>query len=409
MSNYKILIKLTGSIAAYKIAYLISKLVQAGHEVQTVATEAALHFVGKATLEGLSGRSVYTDTFAERKMMGHINLAKWADITLLAPASANTINKIANGIGDNLVTSLFLAHDWNKPYLVAPAMNTAMYEHPATQEAMKKLKEWGVNVLATADGYLACGDYGKGKMLEPDTIFEHINEALNKKKVSANKQNVLITAGGTKEDIDGIRYISNLSTGKTAASVAQHFIDRGYNVTYVHAIDAKLPSGDFTAKLFLGFDDLNSSLKELLSSYNFDFVIHNAAVSDYSVDSLQSGDKTYKIPLTSKLSSDENELTINLKRNFKIIDKIKGYSKKKKHALVAFKFTNEHKEEKRIEQVDKLLTSADYVVLNDYSDRGETNTQQNFSIFDSKGIVSNIENAKELASELEGLLKKEFE
>src|SRR3989339_19375 len=126
MSNYKILIKLTGSIAAYKTAYLISKLVQSGHEVQTVATEAALRFVGKATLEGLSGRPVYTDTFAERKMMGHINLAKWADITLLAPASANTINKMANGIADNLVTSLFLAHDWSKPYLVVPAMNTAM-------------------------------------------------------------------------------------------------------------------------------------------------------------------------------------------------------------------------------------------------------------------------------------------
>ena len=409
MSKYNILIKLTGSIAAYKIAYLISKLVQSGHQVQTAATESALHFVGKATLEGLTGYPVQTDTFADRKMMGHINLAKWADITLLAPASANTINKLACGIGDNLVTSLFLAHDWSKPYLIAPAMNTAMYEHPSTQESMKKLKEWGVNVLPTADGYLACGDYGKGKMIEPDTIFEFINKALDKQKKSAVKQNVLITAGGTKEDIDGIRYISNLSTGKTGASIAQHFIDRGYNVTYLHASDANLPGGNFDSKSFISFEDLNSSLKELLSSNNFNLVIHNAAVSDYSVESLNAGNESFRIPLAKKLSSDEDEMTIKLKRNFKIVDRIKEYSKNKNVLLTAFKFTNEFDESKRIEQVNKLLTSSDYVVLNDYSDRGETNTQRKFTIFNSKGIISNIDSADEMAVQLERLLVVEAE
>lgn len=406
MSNYKILVKLTGSIAAYKIAYLISKLVQAGHEVQTVATDAALYFVGKTTLEGLSGRPVYTDTFAERKIMGHINLAKWADITLLAPASANTINKMANGIADNLVTSLFLAHDWSKPYLVVPAMNTAMYEHPATQESMNKLKEWGVNVLPTADGYLACGDYGKGKMIEPEIIFQHIIETMEKKPQTAGKKKILITAGGTKENIDGIRYLSNLSTGKTGAAIAQHFIDNNYNVTYLHAADAILPLGNFTDKSFNSFNDLNASLEELLPSQYFDVVIHNAAVSDYSVESINAGNKTHNVPLKNKLSSDEEEMTIKLKRNFKIVDEIKKYSQNKNIALVAFKFTNEKNESKRVEQVNKLLTSVDYVVLNDFSNRGETNTQSNFTIFDASGVISKIESAEKMSAELERLVNK---
>src|SRR4030043_2048298 len=132
MSKYKILLKITGSIAAYKSAYLISKLVQNNCEVKVAAIDSALKFIGKATLEGLTSYPVYTDSFEEGQMMSHINLVKWADLTLIAPATANTINKIAAGISDNLVSSLFLAHARKKPYLIAPAMNTAMYEHPAT-------------------------------------------------------------------------------------------------------------------------------------------------------------------------------------------------------------------------------------------------------------------------------------
>ncbi|MCK9211489.1 MAG: phosphopantothenoylcysteine decarboxylase, partial [Ignavibacteriaceae bacterium] len=123
MSNYKILFKITGSIAAYKSAYLISILVQNGFEVKVVATDYALKFIGKATLEGLTGNKVFTDSFEEGEMMSHINLNKWADLTIICPATANTINKLAAGIADNLLTSLFLAHDRNKPYLIAPAMN----------------------------------------------------------------------------------------------------------------------------------------------------------------------------------------------------------------------------------------------------------------------------------------------
>lgn len=125
-------------MAAYKSAYLVSKLVQNGFEVQVVMTEASLKFIGKATLEGLTGKPVLIDHFEDGKMMNHISLVKWADLTILCPASANTINKMANGIADNLVTSLFLANTWDKPYLVVPAMNTLMFNHPATQESLEK-------------------------------------------------------------------------------------------------------------------------------------------------------------------------------------------------------------------------------------------------------------------------------
>ena len=157
MLHSKILLKITGSIAAYKTGTLISKLIQEGCEVQTVATKSALEFIGPGTLEGLTGNPVLSDVFETGRMMDHIRLTKWADITVLAPASANTLNRMAAGIGDSSVTALFLAHDWAKPYVIAPAMNTKMLNHPATKRSLKTLQSWGAHILPTASGYLACG------------------------------------------------------------------------------------------------------------------------------------------------------------------------------------------------------------------------------------------------------------
>jgi phosphopantothenoylcysteine synthetase/decarboxylase len=168
----KILVQLSGSIAAYKSCYLISKLVQAGHEVKTVATKGALEFVGKATLEGLSGHPVFSDVYEEGRMMDHIHLAKWADLAILAPASANTINRLTQGLASDVVGTLFLAWDLKKkPYLVAPAMNQQMMDHPSVKESLGKLEGWGVHVLPSGDGHQACGDTGLGRLLEPDQLF----------------------------------------------------------------------------------------------------------------------------------------------------------------------------------------------------------------------------------------------
>ena len=223
MSKSNILIKITGSIAAYKSAYLISKLVQDGFNVKVAVTNSALQFIGKATLEGLTNNPVYSDTFEDGNMMSHINLAKWADLTIVIPADANTINKFAAGIADNLVTSLFLAHIKSKPYLIAPAMNTNMYEHPATQSSLKKLSDWGITILPTEEGHLACGDTGKGKLLDTDKVYGFILNSLYQKK-----ERVLKTLGGTREWIDNVRYITNVSTGKTGIAIAEYFYLNGF-------------------------------------------------------------------------------------------------------------------------------------------------------------------------------------
>lgn len=409
MSNYKILFKITGSIAAYKSAYLISKLVQNGFEVRVVVTESALKFIGKATLEGLTGSMVYSDSFADRQMMSHISLVKWADLTILCPASANTINKLANGVADNLLTSLFLAHDWSKPYLIAPAMNTNMFNHPATQSSLKKLTSWGVTVLPTAEGYLACGDVGKGKLIEPDEILEHIRTALQKKyEDSDTKLRILITGGATRENIDGIRFISNLSTGKTAAFIADYFSARNHNVTYLRSTGSAIPKNKFELVEYSSFNSLRDQLKHLLPNNEYDAIIHLAAVSDFSIDSIEIDGKEFSAPLTQKVDSDNEHLKLNLRKNQKLVDSISNLSKNENLSLVAFKFTNTSNEKIKEAAVKKLFrhSKSTFVVLNDLIDRTEENVQTNFRIYNRTNEVITCGNVISLAKEMESLFIK---
>lgn len=178
MKKSKILIKLTGSIACYKACHVISKLVQQGHEVYTVVTENAKEFIGLSTLEGLTRCPVYHDMWERRKALEHIELIRSVDLAIVCPATANIINKFAAGIGDDTVSTLFLAHDFKIPYLIAPAMNMNMYNHPSTQKSLQTLKEWGVKILETDNGHQACGDIGPGRLLKPEKIVEIINAHL---------------------------------------------------------------------------------------------------------------------------------------------------------------------------------------------------------------------------------------
>ncbi|MCX7797826.1 MAG: bifunctional phosphopantothenoylcysteine decarboxylase/phosphopantothenate--cysteine ligase CoaBC [Melioribacter sp.] len=404
MSNYKILFGITGSIAAYKSAYLISKLLQNGFEVKVVATNNALKFLGDATLEGLTGGPVYVDSFQSGEMMNHINLIKWADLFIVCPASANTINKLANGIADNLLTSLFLAYDFKKPLIIAPAMNLNMYEHPITKNSLKKLAELGIKILPTDEGYLACGDYGKGKLLNPDEIYEHILISLT--RINKQKLKLLITAGGTKENIDGVRYITNLSTGKTASAIANYFLKKNYDVTFLHAFDSKIPSYPCTRISFSDFNDLNEKVRNLLEQNDFDVVIHNAAVSDYSIKSIKIGNEVYKVPLQSKIDSENEEVIIHLKKNFKILERIKNYSKNKNIIVIAFKFTNTNNKEQRIEEVKQCFdkSSCDIVVNNDLTERDINNVQNNFYIYDKFLNEIFVKTSDTLAIKLEEII-----
>jgi phosphopantothenoylcysteine decarboxylase/phosphopantothenate--cysteine ligase len=173
-SKGNILFQLTGSIACYKACNVISRLVQEGYAVKPVCSENALKFIGRSTLEGLTHNAVYVDTFEDRSALEHIALARWLDLAVICPATANIMNKLAAGIGDDYISTVFLAFDFSKPYLIAPAMNRSMYAHPSVKRSTKILEGWGVKVLGTGSGYQACGDKGAGRLLEPDAIYREI-------------------------------------------------------------------------------------------------------------------------------------------------------------------------------------------------------------------------------------------
>lgn len=170
MSGSNFLVIFTGSIAAYKGCEVVSRLVQRGHRVRCAATPSALKFIGPATLEGLTGSPVLSDAFAPGSALEHIGLTRWADAVLVCPATANTLNRFAAGLADDLPGALFLAHDRTKPWIVAPAMNPAMWSHPATAASVEKLRKWGVHFIAPDAGRTACGETGEGRLAEPDAI-----------------------------------------------------------------------------------------------------------------------------------------------------------------------------------------------------------------------------------------------
>ncbi|MEY4615696.1 MAG: hypothetical protein RJB66_656 [Pseudomonadota bacterium] len=376
--NKHILFLMSGSIAAYKSCHVISQLVQKGHQVQVVTTPSAMNFIGAATLEGLTGRPVVCDLYAPNHMMEHIHLARWADLVILCPATANTINKMAQGIGDDLVTSLFLAHDFKKPFLIAPAMNTAMYEHPLTQASLEKLKALGLKILATGAGALACGEVGAGRLLEPEQIIDCITRELeflqlterlespNSSKTTARK--ILITSGGTQEPIDAMRVITNLSTGQTGAFLAEVFYDFGFEVFYLGAANGARPQRPCHQLSFKTFNDLNDQVKSLLQSHSFFGVIHAAAVSDFHVSRLTIGDVTSE-PVNGKLPSNQ-KLVIELEPNFKILPRLKSYSMNPALTIVGFKYTATENSEAKTKAVHKLFQEGgvDWVVHNDQAD-----------------------------------------
>ena len=222
----------SGGIAAYKIPELIRLLKKAGADVQVTTTKHALEFVTSLTLQTVSGHKVYSDVFAaiNEHSTEHISLPDWADLMLIAPATANVLCKMAHGIADDALTTTFAA--MRKPVVIAPAMNTNMYESPATQHAMHCLSQWdNITMLDAASGELACGTTGKGRMQEIDVLMAAVEYALTPKTMTG--KHVLITAGPTQEAIDPVRYISNASTGKMGYALARACLNRGANVTLV--------------------------------------------------------------------------------------------------------------------------------------------------------------------------------
>lgn len=382
----KILFKMTGSIAMFKACGLVSKLVQNGHEVQIVASKSALEFIGEATLEGLSHKKVLTDLWEQGHAMDHINLVRWADLIVVAPASAHFINRIAQGVGDDLLTTMFLAHDFKKPYLIAPAMNTAMYLHPATQKSLANLKSYGCEILESASGVLACGETGYGRLLEVDQLLAEIQKVAptvtppDKFKLNAKAPvKVLVTAGGTAEPIDDIRVIANRSTGRTGSQIADHLSDLGFEVTLLLSKGGVAPTRPMEVHQFETFGDLKNLMRTELSEKNFSTLVHLAAVSDYSVEFIHSNGQKLEGP---KIPSGA-QIQLGLKPNPKLISMAKAWSKNKSLQLIGFKLTSRAAADTAAEAVQKILidSAADFVVHNDWRDLKDPVHSHPFQIY----------------------------
>jgi phosphopantothenoylcysteine decarboxylase/phosphopantothenate--cysteine ligase len=407
----EVLFQLSGSIAAYKACHVVSRLVQAGCAVQTVATRAALEFIGPATLEGLTGRPVAIDTFTPGSMMDHIYLVRRADLVVLCPATANTINRLAAGNADDLIGTMFLAFDFRVPYVVVPAMNAAMYEHPATTASIDRLRGWGVEFIDPSSGSLACGEIGPGRLAEPDDVVEELLSRVRsspgapiRERPAPGGQRVLITAGGTKVPIDGVRAITNTSSGRTGAELAAHFARAGHDVTLLHAAEAAVPeptSGSISMHPFTTFDDLAGALNELLPGGHFGAVIHLAAVSDYDVDHVVVDGTSVTVDTNSKLDTGD-VMEIHLKRNPKLLAQLKDLGGDDL-VVVGFKLTNGASAEQRAASVRGIVNGTDLVVHNDVTEMGEGRHVATIyrPVSDSVEVVATVADNAELAAVLQ--------
>ncbi|CAN5731663.1 bifunctional phosphopantothenoylcysteine decarboxylase/phosphopantothenate--cysteine ligase CoaBC [soil metagenome] len=414
VTGSRVLILMSGSIAAYKVCHVISRLVQAGHDVEVVASPWALKFVGEATIEGLTGKPVRKAMFGSGAHMSHINLIRWADLAIVCPATANTINKLAQGLGDDLITTSFLAHDFTKPFLIAPAMNTKMYHHPVTQASVERLRGMGCEILETASGVLACGEIGDGKLLDSELLLNEIlrrlpvagtprpttepTESVSATRKPGRVRRVLITSGGTSEPIDPVRSITNHSTGSTGAQIASVLLGHGYHVHFLSAKgsvqphDDSLEAGDaLKLRSFQTYKELASALEDELRTNEFSAVIHAAAVSDYSV----AGG-------AAKTKNDSAEdMTVKLIKNPKLLDSIRGWSKNPEIKVVAFKLTATADLEDRAARLEKLMKTShpDFVVTNDRSELPAWQIHKK-----GAGLVSQGSEREELGFALEGVL-----
>lgn len=322
-----IVLGVTGSIAAYKIASLASMLVKKQADVTVIMTPNATNFINPITFESLTGNKCLVDTFDRnfQFQVEHVALAKLADVFLVAPASANVIAKAAHGIADDMLTTTLLACQC--PKIFAPAMNTRMYENPIVQDNMEKLKGYGMEMITPSNGYLACGDTGAGKMPEPETLFEAIVKALTPKDLAGKK--VLVTAGPTQERMDPVRYISNHSTGKMGYAVARAAMLRGADVTLVSGETALQPPEGVKVVPVISAADMAQAVKAAASEQ--DIIVKAAAVADYRP----------AVTADEKIKKKDGELTLSLERTEDILAWL-GANRLEGQILCGFSMETEH-------------------------------------------------------------------
>lgn len=355
LKDKTIVIAVTGGIAIYKIADLCSKLTQKGANLWVIMSESATRFVQPLTFQSLVKNPVLTSTFQEPdpKVISHINIADKADLFLIAPATANTIGKLANGIADDLIGTTFLAT--KAPVWLAPAMNVNMYHHPAVQKNMKQLAGWGCRFLEPEEGYLACGWVGKGRLAPPQDIQKEIEDYFTyRDKQDLHGKKILITAGATREKIDPVRFITNHSTGKMGYAIAEAAARRGAEVTLVSGSTQLQPPTGVRFVPIVSAEDMYQAVIERFPE--MDIVIKAAAVADYRP----------KFVYDQKMKKKPGDMVFEMERTRDILMELG--KRKDKQFLVGFAAETENLEENALGKMERK--NADMIVANNVASPG---------------------------------------
>ena len=349
-----VLLGVTGGIAAYKIANLASALVKLHADVNVIMTQNATNFINPITFESLTGNKCIVDTFDRnfKFKVEHIALAELADVFMIAPASANVIGKIANGIADDMLTTTFMA--CKKKKILAPAMNTNMYENPIVQDNIKKLKDYGMEIIEPATGYLACGTTGSGKLPDEKILLEYILREVAYEKDLSGKT-VLVTAGPTREAVDPVRFISNQSTGKMGYAIARCASLRGARVILVSGpVSIEPPLFAELVPVVSAEDMYNAVMKY---KDDADIIIKSAAVADYT-------------PVTAsseKIKKQDGDMRIELKRTRDILKEL-GQSRRENQFICGFAMETENLIENAVKKLESK--NVDMIVANSLKTEG---------------------------------------
>ena len=381
----KILLIICGGISAYKSLELIRLLKKKGTEVKTILTKSAKEFVTPLSVTSLSQDKVYDDLFNSENEaeMDHISLSRWADIIVVAPATANTISKLSNGSSDDLASTVILASD--KDIFLTPAMNVRMWEHPFTKENLKKLKSYGYKIIGPEIGDMACGEFGEGKMTEPKKILQEIEiyfEFLNKNK----KYKALVTAGPTKEYIDPVRFITNKSSGKQGFALAKSLAKKGFETTLISGPTNLEVENNIN---LIKVETANEMLKATKNNLPADVAIFSAAVSDFRVKER----KNFKI-------KKQNNLNLQLEQNDDILNYVSKHNSLRPKIVIGFAAeTNDIQVNAKKKLTEK---NCDWIIANDVSDKsiGFDSDYNEVSIFYKDEKIKNEKLIKKKKSEI---------
>ncbi|MBS1918930.1 MAG: bifunctional phosphopantothenoylcysteine decarboxylase/phosphopantothenate--cysteine ligase CoaBC [Bacteroidetes bacterium] len=353
LKNRKILLGITGSIAAYKAPYIVRLLIKAGAEVKVVMTKSAKDFVSKLTLSTLSKNPVLTDLFDEESWANHVMLGRWADLMLIAPVSCNTLSKMAQGQCDNLLLATYFSATC--PVALAPAMDEDMWRHPATQKNIERLKSFGIKIIPVHNGELASGLFGDGRMAEPEEIIQYVTNTFFLPKKLAGKK-ALISAGPTYEPIDPVRFIGNHSSGKMGIAIAKELQYRGAQVTLV---TGPIQNGLSTAAI--------KTIAVTTAQEMYDVCMAEFDDSDITVMAAAIADFTPVNISKEKIKKSSDNLILELKKTKDIL-KTLGYKKKVNQVLVGFALETNNEKENTLKKLQEK--KADLLILNSLRDAG---------------------------------------